>query len=84
MTAATLTPGTDQQVDARGYAYDSTWLDNDGVRHYRRVNALGVGCGPATWSDLWFENPICGDNLAAKCRSCHRCLDCSGDGHGCQ
>jgi hypothetical protein len=78
MTAApTLPTRSDQQVDPRGNAYDSTWVDADQVRHYRTVSALGVGCGPAIWSELYCTNPICGHHLSGKCRGCHRCLDCT-------
>lgn len=80
MSAMTATPtmsvDVDPQVDTRGYAYDTTWVDGAGVSHYRSVRALGVAGGPATWSDAYFVNTICGDHLAAKCRGCHRCLDC--------
>lgn len=79
MTATPITPApVDQQVDDRGNAYDTTWLDGNGVRHYRRFNALGTAGGPADWSDVYFVNPICGDDLAARCGACYRCMDCLG------
>jgi hypothetical protein len=74
MTAAPMTP---TRTDPRGEAYDDTWVDDFGTRHYRRDQALGTACGSATWSDRYHYNPICGDPLAAKCTGCQTCLDCT-------
>ncbi len=80
MTAMPLaSAASDQLVDTLGYAYDTTWLDDAfGTRHYRRQRALGRAGGPATWSDLYYENPICGHHLSGKCTGCHTCLNCGG------
>jgi hypothetical protein len=77
MTASTTLPS---QVDALDNVYDTTWVDAAGNRHYRRARALGEAAGPATWSDAYHDNLLCGHHLSAKCRGCNRCLDC---GHTC-
>lgn len=65
-------------VDICGNAYDSTWTDSEGERHYRRDRARGTAAGPALWSDSHDVNPICGHHLASKCDDCKACLTCDG------
>lgn len=64
--------------DVCGVAYDTTWTDTDGTRHYQRHRALGRAEGPARWSDEHDCNPVCGCHLSAKCLGCGVCLMCDG------
>ncbi len=62
--------------DPLGIAYDRTWVDSYGTRHYQRDKARGTAGGYAEWSEEHDCNPVCGCHLSAKCMGCGVCMSC--------
>lgn len=67
-----------EKRDPCGVIYDTSHVDSRGTTHYTRHKALGYGGGPASWSDEYDCDPICGCHLSARCKGCGVCMSCDG------